>query len=157
MIDELMTNATGDLIKILVFDGEACNGLIRRLVQGVLRLPAEKQRRLKFFAELRFEDLPDVQYPRLPVRLCKVAKEYIYAMPGPAHSQKNAVGQIMSHIRVIHCGNYFCDAAGCLPHNLPLPAFRREDPMSDRLSALFNSPLYMISDAEARLFFKFWN
>ena len=148
MVDTFLSHPTGDLCKVLVMDGEGCNMLVRKALHG--SLTAKEKRNLasmKWFSKLEHMPLQGLEsWPRMPIQAAKIDGQFVYAVPGVAHAQKNANGQLQSEIRVLFFGSYFADASGTLAHSMPLPAFLRSDPMSDRLSSLLNCPLYMIED-----------
>ena len=148
IIDEFMHYAS-DYVKVIISDGETCNTLLRKVVHGVGRiLPEHKKRlsKLKFFSLVRHHQIAGVEaLPRFPMQMCCIRDRTLFVMGATAHCLKNSSAQAMASHRVLMFGKFFCDASPCLRHALPVPAFARKDPMSDRLNALLCSPLFMIS------------
>lgn len=146
MVDAFLEHDVGSLCRVLVSDGEGCNLMIRRAILGQLNAAEMKRvERLNWFSRLKHAQVPGVDgWPRFPIKLCTIGNENVYFLSGPAHSIKNSCGQAASSIRVLYCGSYFVDGAGMLENHVPLPAYARVDPMSDRLSALFNCPMFLI-------------
>lgn len=146
MVDAFMNEEPGKLVRIIILDGEACNGFIRKAIHGTLgRSERRRIQQLSWFSRVQHEELPGVDsWLRFPMFSCKVDSEYIFALSGPAHAQKNALAQCLSPIRTVFCGNLWCDMAGTLECSIPLPAFMQLDPMSDRLAALACCPLFMV-------------
>ena len=146
-----MAMPAGELIRVLMFDGEGCNGLVRKVVHGMAdRELTAKLQELRWFSQLRHTSIKGVEdWPSFPIRACKIGDEHVYALCGPAHAIKNSCGQVMSELRVVYFGNFFADAAGTLSHYMPLPAYIRADPMSDRLAALLQCPTFLASTLEA--------
>lgn len=146
IVDHFMQSPMGELCRLLVFDSEGCNIMIRKAFCGTLEpLQMQKVRSLPFFGQLEFENLKGLEdWPHLPMKLCKVRGEYVFALAGPAHSTKNAAGQLVSTSKVLYFGRFFSDAAGTLQNSMPLPAFMRRDAMSDRLCSLLSSPLFLV-------------
>lgn len=150
MIDAYMVHAI-QYVKLIVFDAESCNHLVRSCIHGCLE--ATYQRRLgetQFFQTLRHSKISGLEsLPRFPISICQAQdNECIYALPGPAHAGKNAVGQMQSEGRLLFYGDYMCDSAGTLEYSMPLPAFTRKDAMSDRLAALLSCPLFCVAMKE---------
>ena len=145
VIDAFMSCSTGELVKVLVMDGEACNTLVRQAVHG--QLVDSRLKDLKWFGKLKFHSIKGFQdLPRCPILAATYEEEYIYLMPGVAHALKNANGQLTSELRVLYFGRYWADPSGTLANAMPLPAFSRLDPMSDRLAALLMSPQFLVGE-----------
>ena len=145
LVDKILSGSIGDLCSCLIMDGEGCNQVVRRLIQGVP--DADAKRKLDstvFFKHLRHEPFP-LKWPRVPQKLCTISGDPFFAVVGPAHTMKNAAGQIQSHIRTLFFGDHFADLAGSLQQGMPWPAFQRADPMSDRLCSLLAAPLFLLS------------
>ena len=103
-------------------------------------LPEDERREmshLPFLRDLRYDEFPDCCLPRIPAKRCWLGHEPFFCLPGPLHALKNVAGQASSANRVLYYGRYFADSWGLLQHGLPVPAFCRSDPMSDRLSPFF--------------------
>lgn len=141
-----MQSSLGDLCRVLVFDSEGCNIMIRKALCGTLEgNQMQKLRSLGFFGSLEFEPVKGLEHwPHLPIKICKVRGEPVFALAGPAHSTKNAAGQLVSPSKVLYFGRFFSDAAGTLQYSMPVPAFMRKDAMSDRLCSLLSSPLFLV-------------
>ena len=98
---------------------------------------------MPFLRELRHVELPSCALPRIPARLCMRDGHPFYCMPGPMHVLKNVGAQAASACRILYYGKYFTDTSGLLRNGLPVPAYTRHDPMSDRLAALMASPFFL--------------
>lgn len=152
-MDRVLAEALGNLCACLIMDGEGCNQMIRRIIHGDMDPDLRRRvQNLRFFSRLRFQPLA-LDWPRVPMQLCTIDQEPLFAIVGPAHTMKNSAGQLQSHVRSIFCGDYFADLSGSLPHGIPWPAFQRKDPMSDRLCSLLCSPQYLIVPVVAWLAF----
>lgn len=152
ILDHFLSQPTGDLVKVFVMDGEGCNSYIRKAVFG--ELDRKQLDGLNWFSKLQFHELKAMaDWPRYPIKAATMEGQYVYALGGVAHATKNAAGQMQSELRVIYCGDFFVDVAGTLQNNMPLPAFSRLDPMSDKLTALLNNPLFYVDQdiAEASI------
>ena len=151
-IMDAFLHQVGDYFKVLLFDGEGCNTLIRKIVHGVA--PPEVMIRLDqtfFFKELSHTEIPGLsQLPRCPIRMCLIKDDPFFALTAPQHASKNASAQMMSEIRVLFCGRYAVDATGTLQANMPAPAFSRKDPMSDRLNSLLCNPMFMLREQDTK-------
>ena len=76
---------------------------------------------------------------------------FSFSMLFPGHAAKNTGGQLMSHLRTVHYGPFWCDMVGARTRGLPPQALGRESPMSDRLQALLMNPwFYVDGDIEPR-------
>lgn len=150
MVDYFFSHEPGELVKIVIVDGEGCNGLMKRAIFGQISSAFRKRLDgLQWFSRLKHVSLAGVEdWPRCPIKACKLDDQWIYAMPATAHSQKNSCGQLQSNIRVLYFGNFFADVSGALANSLPVPAFVRRDTMSDRLAALLCNPLFMVCDRD---------
>ena len=145
LVDRVMSMAIGDLVTCLIMDGEGCNTLILRILHN--DIDANLQRKvqsLQWFSRLRFQPLR-LEWPRVPMQLCTIDQEPLFGIVGPAHSMKNAAGQLQSHIRTLYYGDHFADLSGALPGGIPWPAYQRRDPMSDRLCSLLCSPQFLVA------------
>ena len=145
MVDHVLSESMGDLCCCLVFAGEGCNQVIRRILHGQMSPDLQRKvQTLKFFSKLEHQPLP-LEWPRLPVQTCTLDDQAFFGVIGPAHTMKNSAGQLQSHIRTLYFGMFFADLAGTLPHGIPWPAFQRQDAMSDRLCSLLCGPQFLIS------------
>ena len=83
IVGDFMTVA-GPYVRCLLFDAHGSHQFIRRCLHGDLgpigRADLEK---LPFWRGMRFEEMPPHGLPRLPVRICKVAGEPVWGLPGP--------------------------------------------------------------------------
>lgn len=151
MVDHLLASSIGELCRVFICDGEGCNAVLRRAILGNLTL--EEKRRvqsLSWFSRLKHTKVPGLgKFPRWHVRACTIDGEPIFYLQGVAHAVKNACSQATSTIRILHCGWYWVDAAGALKNNIPLPAYKRADAMSDRLAALFNCPMFLANEVDS--------
>lgn len=155
MMDELMAHAH-DRVRVFLFDGEAANQVVRSVVHGELdAIFRRKIKDFKFFSRLTWQECPCAQeLPRFPIKLCQVDRaEYIHAMPGSAHALKNSAAQICSPRKVVFFGSFMTDCSGGLAFDLPLPAFSRRDPMSDRLCSLLSNPMFLAEDRAGLVLF----
>lgn len=161
MLDAFM-DVAGSYVRLLVFDGESCNGILKSAIHGNMDL--HHRRRLqdtRFFHKVRHGEIPGLEsLPRVPMKIAKLdGVDAVYAMPGPAHATKNALAQACSEGKVLFYGKYPCDASGTLEFNVPIPAFCRKDAMSDRLCSLLSCPLFLAqtkaSQYSYELFFTF--
>ncbi|CAK9074248.1 unnamed protein product, partial [Durusdinium trenchii] len=145
MMDELLHRCQ-DYVRVFLFDGEACNQLLKSIIFG--QLDAHHRRSvmdLKFFSKLTFGECPGLSVlPRCPIKSCFFDQDQIFAMQGPSHALKNTAAQICAEGKVVFFGKFMTDCSGMLANDLPLPAFNRKDGMSDRLTALLSSPMYLI-------------
>lgn len=145
MLDEF-AHRVSDFCQIFISDNESCNQILKAAIWG--ELSPELKRKMfdtKWFCKLKHSNIQGLEIlPHMPLRLCTVNEEPIFAMTGPAHSEKNAFTQIAVDCRTVHCGRHFVDATGCLEHQLPIPAYVRKDPQSDRLCSLLASPFFMV-------------
>eukprot|EP00435_Cladocopium_sp_Y103_P041609 s486_g11.t1 len=150
MVDHFMQQAAS-YVKVFIFDGEGCNGVLRQVVHGTAS--ATLKRRVlntDFFSQLRHVEVQGFEcLPRNPLMHCLTGTgRALYALCAPAHAMKNAAGQVMSSGRVLFYGEHYADASGALSNGLPMPAFSRKDAMSDRLCALLCNPMFVIRDAD---------
>lgn len=149
IVDEVMFQAA-DFVQMFIFDGETCHQIIRSAVHGDANLAIKRQlMETKFFSKIRYRPIEGLEsLPRIPLKIAFVDGHPLWALPGPAHALKNAAAQLCAEGKVLQFGLYFADASGALSGGLPLPAFTRKDPMSDRLCSLLSNPLYLIKDSE---------
>lgn len=131
---------------IVIFDGESCNQGIKAAIHGTL--DGASRRALEgtsFFEHLQHTQVKGLEdLPHLPIQACTFDGSYIFALPGPAHACKNSAGQVMSECKLLHFGSYAADCAGALSLDMPIPAFCRKDPMSDRLCSLLSNPFFLV-------------
>ena len=147
IIDVFMDSSVGSLVKVMVMDGEGCNTLIRQAMFGQLKDP--RLDTLAWFSKLKHHTIQATQdLPRFPAKAASWGDEHVYLMPGIAHSLKNANGQLTSELHILYFGRFWADAAPTLANNMPLPAYGRLDPMSDRLAAVLMCPQFLIADPE---------
>lgn len=153
MMDELLHRCQ-DYVRVFLFDGEACNQLLKSIIFG--QLDAHHRRSvmdLKFFSKLTFGERPGLSVlPRCPIKSCFFDQDQIFAMQGPSHALKNTAAQICAEGKVVFFGKFMTDCSGMLANDLPLPAFNRKDGMSDRLTALLSSPMYLIPNEVTLLY-----
>ena len=157
MVDHVMM-LSHSYVKMLVCDGEGCNQSIRAAIHGDME--ARLRRKLldtKFFSDIKHRKVPGMEcLPRFPIACAFYEESALFAMPGPAHAVKNCAGQICAEGKLVFFGVHFCDAAGTIGNGMPLPAFSRRDPMSDRLTSLLSNPLFLLSDEAPWLKSKLW-
>lgn len=78
---------SGNFIRGITFDAHGSHALIRRVLHGHLDSVKEDDlTKLGFWKDLTWKDLPQVNLPRLPIRICLHKNEPIYAIPGCCHS-----------------------------------------------------------------------
>ena len=150
IIDEMMYHSK-DFVRILVCDGEACNRLVKNAIFGDAT-PDYRRKILdtKYFSHVHHRKIAGLEgLPRFPLLSATVDGEAMYFLPGTAHACKNAAAQISSSTKIVHFGMHAADASGLLSAGLPLPAYSRKDPMSDRLSSLLANPMYLIGVDQA--------
>ena len=151
MVGQILAEAA-PLLRMLTLDGEGCHQLILKSVFGNL---SEAERGIAsetpFFRDLRHRPLPSSCLPRVPMMCCLHRDEEIFAMPGVLHVIKNASSQACSPGKVLFFGRYICDAVGLLGAGVPVPAYTRRDPMSDRHNALLNNPFFLAASLAAGL------
>lgn len=146
MLDAVLAHGK-DYVRLIVCDGQGCHGLLRNAIWGNLD-PAFRRKIMdtSWFSLLRHKELPGLEdIPNFPFKLCMLGDNPVYCLAGPAHAAKNAAGQALSPAKVLYYGVHFCDPAATLQNSMPVPAYCRKDPMSDRLCSLLSSPWFLIS------------
>ena len=137
-------------MKLFLFDGEACNQVVRSAIYG--DASPQNRRKIfdtKYFSRIQHKKIKGLEtLPRFPLLAAYYDDKPVYAMPGPAHACKNSAAQLSSPGKLLFFGSHAADSSGCLEAGLPLPAFSRKDPMSDRLCSLLSNPMYLIPDEE---------
>ena len=145
VVDHVLSQSLGDLCACLIMDGEGCNQPIKKMIHGLADpTMLRKMQNLEFFSKLEYTPIP-LDWPKLPMQIATIEGEPFFGIIGPAHTMKNAAGQLQSHIRTLYYGNIFADVSGALAHSLPWPAFQRRDAMSDRLCALLSAPHFLLT------------
>ena len=149
MLDAFMQHAS-EYVRIFICDSEACNLMLKALIHGTVESSMKRKiAETRFFSRIRYCEVPGLSdLPSFPMRLCQFDGDFLYCMPGAAHAAKNSCAQLMAPHKLLHFGAYFADASGTLLNDMPLPAFCRRDPMSDRLASLLACPFYMVGRGE---------
>ena len=82
--------------------------------------------------------------PRGPPRA-----QLIFFAAHSGHASKNSAGQMVSPLRTIMLGRFFCDTSNARRWGLPPAVYRRAEPMSDSMNAALFNPYYTITTPAA--------
>ncbi|CAE7660477.1 unnamed protein product [Symbiodinium sp. CCMP2592] len=135
-------------IKCIVFDNASTHHLVKSLLVGqpISACTSQEWRQMPFWRRLTFESLPDCCLPRWPFRIPRIEGEAVYGLNGPAHIQKNFVGQCRSPARTLHFGSYWADWTSCLDLCMPPGSYQGFDLQSDLEAATFLNAYHLITE-----------
>lgn len=83
VVGTVLATPGSECIKGVVFDAATTHGLVRKAFFGCIHDFDETElRATPFFGELRYQDLPQHDLPRLPVKLARYKQEIVWGIPG---------------------------------------------------------------------------
>lgn len=138
-------------VRWLLADGAGSHEWFHRLLLGqTINLEAGLLEDLKFWSKLRFEDLPETEYD-FGYRVVKIAEseDTFHYLCGPAHVQKNAAEQMRSALRTVTFGSKWTDMSASIDLGIWPAAYVGSDGMSDKIGALWMSPMSFVLDPHA--------
>jgi hypothetical protein len=90
MVDHFLDSACGQLTRVMVFDSEGCNLLVRRVLTGCVDEALKRRvKGLSFFGRVGHRPFAGLEsWPRVPIRRCYVDDEEIFVLPGRSLQQE---------------------------------------------------------------------
>jgi hypothetical protein len=137
----------GGSIRSIAFDNHKSHELIKRVLLGQTDgIDPYLLARTPFFGEIVHSSLPDHGLPRFPFRKAAFRGDFIWAVNGVCHLQKNIVCQMRSALRTIYFGNLWLDLSAARDLGLPPAAYSGHDQMSDEQAACCLNPYVLVED-----------
>ena len=134
----------GDMIRNITFDNASNHRLVKCFLLGMGHgLDSQTVKTLPFWKDIKWASLPESRLPRFPYRKALIDNQVLCPWNGPAHIQKNLVGNLRSAARTVMFGRFSVDPSGSLDLYLPPGSYVGYDATSDRESASFLNPYHL--------------
>ena len=122
MVGRVLDKATR--VKTIACDNATQHSLIKAMLLGLpTGLSQARILSLPFWKDIAYVPLPESCLPRCNFRKPVIQREVLFLLIGPAHLQKNVVGQLRSP-KTIRYGRFFCDWSATLDLSMPPGAYQ---------------------------------
>eukprot|EP00439_Symbiodinium_sp_Y106_P065706 s286_g10.t1 len=144
MVGRVLDKATR--VKTIACDNATQHSLIKAMLLGLpTGLSQARILSLPFWKDIAYVPLPESCLPRCNFRKPVIQREVLFLLIGPAHLQKNVVGQLRSP-KTIRYGRFFCDWSATLDLSMPPGAYQGYELQSDVEAASFLNAFHLVVD-----------